>query len=232
MTERERSTPSTTAAAFPNNHLTPPEPAAQPFFPANNLGDETRDHEDNPFIGSEIDDFARGFNEVARYHQPSNPEYQHEGHGRQEQEREYAFETPGFEVPFAPPHQPAGMDPGPLALIPKTNASAAQRTAGSRSGREVFARERQRERDRLMGEDKAEEDGSPELRGFSNASVREEGWSPPQLRPNRPRDEDIRVDPGVQRYQLVDEVPREGVQILRTPGQLRAARGPRGRSST
>lgn len=186
-------------------------------------------------MASEIDDFARGFNEVARYHQPQHPEHPQQTH--QERGPDYEFETPGFEIPvFAPQHQLAGTDPGPLDLIPGAGAGIGAAAIGLRRGGSGGSeRERQRERDRLMGEDKSEEDGSPELstgRGFGNAPVREEGWSPQQLRPSPPRERDMRVGPGVQRYQLVDEVPSEGVQVLHTPGQLRGSRAPRGRSST
>lgn len=222
MTERERDTPSTIAAAFPNNHLTPPSPAAQQFTA--------------PLVGggSEIDDFAQGFNEVARFHQPGQPEYHHPGGGP-----EYEFETPGFEGPvFAPTHRLAGTDPGPLDLIPGprggVHAAGLGLRRGGSGGSERGERQRQRERDRLMGEDKSEEDGISELsstRGFGNGMVREEGWSPPQLRPAPPQERDVRVGAGVQRYQLVDEVPREGVQVLQAPGQLRGSR-PRGRSGS
>ena len=222
MTERERPTPSTIAAAFPNNHLTPPEPSAQPFFSPPNLGGDTRYHEDAPLV-SEIDDFSRSYNEATRYHQQP----------QQDREPEYYFETPGFEIPpFAPQHRLAGTDPGPLNLVPGFSvggvATAAPLRRGSSGGSE---RDRQRERDRLMGEDK-EDGGRPEpTRGFGTATVREDGWSPQQLRPSPPRERDIQ-DQGLQRYQLVDDVPREGIPLLRSPGQLRGSRAPRGRNSS
>jgi hypothetical protein len=228
MTERD--TPSTIAAAFPNNHLTPPEPAAQAFFPSRDLRDEDWYRDDTSLVGNEIDDFARGYNEVARYYQPQ----------QQERGLEYYFETPGFDMPvFAPQHELAGADPGPLDLIPMTTADVA---AGAnavglrRGGSGDSERDRQRERHRLMGDNKDDE-GSPDLstseRGFGNMNVREEGWSPPHLRPSPPRsrERDIQAGPVVQRYELVDEVPRQAVQILHTPGQLRSLRGPRGRNN-
>ena len=226
MIERERPTPSTIAAAFPNNHLTTPESVAQPFSPTFS-GDESRYPEDVPLVGSEIDEFSRGFNEIARYHQPHY----------EEREPEDNFETPDFEIPvFAPPHQPAGMNSGPLDLVPSNGASP---TIGGlrRGGSGGSQRDRQRERDRLMGENKDDEEGSPNLsvsgRGFGSANVREQGWSPKDLRPSPPRslEGNSRAGSGVQRYQLVDEVPTEGLQVLRTPGQLRATRPARGKNS-
>ena len=223
MTERERATPSTIAAAFPNNHLSPPEPAAQPFFSPNNPGEYTRSREDAPLVGtsvgtSEIDDFARGYNEVMRYHQET-PELS---------ERKYHLETPGFEIPlFAPQHQLAGADPGPLDLIPQSATAAGGLRRGVNRGSEM---ERQRERDRLMGEDK-EDGGQAEPSNYGKAIVREDGWSPQQLRPSPPRERDIQPAE-VQRYQLVDDVPTEGVPVLQAPGQLKGSRAPRGRHSS
>ena len=169
-----------------------------------------------PLVDSEIDDFSRSYNEATRFHQSPVRE--------RSREPDYAFETPGFEVPiFAPQHTLAGADPGPLD-IPVLGAGAAplRRTGSKRS-------ERDRERDRLMGEDKEDEGRPGTSRGFGG-NVREEGWSPQQLRPSPPRERDI--GPGVQRYQLVDDVPTGGVPVLHSPGQLRGSRAPRGRNST
>jgi hypothetical protein len=216
MTERERATPSTIAAAFPNNHLTPPLPDLPlAFLPHNNSGEDRRG-EDAPLVGSEIDDFSRSYNEATRYHQSPIRE--------RAREPDYAFETPGFEVPiFAPQHTLAGADPGPLD-IPVLGGGAA---AGATLMREGAGRDR--ERDRLMGEDKEDGGRAESSRGYGG-NVREEGWSPQQLRPSPPRERDIGSD--VQRYELVDDVPRGGVPVLHSPGQLRGLRAPRGRNST
>jgi hypothetical protein len=214
MTERERATPSTIAAAFPNNHLTPPLPDLPLAFLPPHAGEDRRG-EDALLVGSEIDDFSRSYNEATRYHQSPVRE--------RSREPDYAFETPGFEVPiFAPHHTLAGSDPGPLN-IPVLGAGAAPLRGGSRGS------ERDRERDRLMGEDKEGGARPGTSRGFGG-NVREEGWSPQQLRPSPPREREIGSD--VQRYQLVDDVPRGGVPVLHSPGQLRGSRAPRGRNST
>jgi hypothetical protein len=175
--------------------------------------------EDAPLV-SEIDDFSRSYNEATRYHhQP-----------QQAREPQYVYETPAWEVPpFAPQHALAGEDMGPLDLVPGFGGAAAAAAAPlRRGGSEESERERQRERDRLMGEDK-EGEASSSARGFGYTNVREEGWSPQQLRPSPPRERDIMVGPNVQRYQLVDEAPREA-PVLHSPGQLRG-KGPRGRNS-
>jgi hypothetical protein len=129
-----------------------------------------------------------------------------------------------------------------------------------------------------MGEDKAEEDGSPipatyatpdlgTWNGFGNpttnpnsspqrspnarsnenvrmdsyggmgyeggarGNVREEGWTPQQLRTTGSRENDLVAQPNIPRYQLVDEVPRVGIQVLHAPGQLKGTRPVRGRQS-
>lgn len=210
MSERQRQlqTPSTIANAFPDNHLTPPLPDMPVAF-VSHIQREERREEDAPLVGSEIDDFSRSYNEATKYHQSPV----------RERNPEYAFETPGFEVPiFAPQHTLAGADLGPLAM----GAAAAVPSRRGGSGGE-----RDRERDRLMGEDK-EDGGRPGPSEYA-ANVREEGWSPQQLRPSPPRERD--TGSGVQRYQLVDDVPRNGVPVLHSPGQLRGSRAPRGRNS-
>lgn len=54
-----------------------------------------------------------------------------------------------------------------------------------------------------------------EARGFRSENVRMEGWTPRELRPTK------RAPNSPQRYELVDEPPQDGVQVLHTPGQLR-----------
>jgi hypothetical protein len=54
-----------------------------------------------------------------------------------------------------------------------------------------------------------------EARGFRSENVRMEGWTPKELRPTK------RAPNSPQRYELVDEPPQDGVQVLHNPGQLR-----------
>ena len=206
MTQRERSAPSTVAAACPNNHQE--EPLA---------------------VGSEIAEFSRAYNEIARFHQSNHQDTDPETH----------FETPGFQMPYFPPeHQLAKMDTVPLDLTPLTTASIVGSSGAGELRRDSSRRserERQRERDRLMGENKDDENGSVDPstseRGVRSANVREEGWSPRHLRTSQSQSQvwNSRIGSGVQRYQLVEEAPREGLQVLESTGK-RGSRPARGRN--